>query len=82
MLLGDLVALKVLSPDMRDNEEWLKRFQREGQAARMFRHPNAVTVHDLRTTPDGLMYLVMEYIEGRTLSDELAARGRYTVPAH
>ncbi len=78
VLLGDLVALKVLSPDMRDNEEWLKRFQREGQAARMFRHPNAVTVHDLRTTPDGLMYLVMEYIEGRTLSDELAARGRYT----
>lgn len=77
VLLGDLVALKVLSPEMREDEAWLKRFQREGQAARMFRHPNAVTVHDLRTTPDGLMYLVMEYIEGDTLAEEIRRRGSY-----
>lgn len=77
VLLGDLVALKVLSPEMREDEAWLKRFQREGQAARMFRHPNAVTVHDLRTTPDGLMYLVMEYIEGVTLAEEIRRRGTY-----
>ena len=78
ILLGDRVALKVLTPEMRNNAEWLKRFQREGQAARRFRHPNAVTVHDLRTSSDGLTYLVMEYIQGQTLSEELAARGRFT----
>jgi serine/threonine-protein kinase len=78
ILLGDLVALKVLPPEMQSNTEWLKRFQREGQAARRFRHPNAVTVHDLRTTPDGMIYMVMEYIQGRTLAADLAERGRYT----
>ena len=78
ILLGDRVALKVLPPEMQSNTEWLKRFQREGQAARRFRHPNAVTVHDLRTTPEGMIYLVMEYIEGKTLAAELLEKGRYT----
>ncbi|HEX8098356.1 MAG TPA: serine/threonine-protein kinase [Pyrinomonadaceae bacterium] len=78
ILLGDRVAIKVLPPQMRNNPEWLRRFRREGQAARRFRHPNAVTVYDLRTTSDGLIYMVMEYVEGRTLDAELKARGRYT----
>ena len=52
-LLGDRVAIKILPIEMRRNEEWLKRFQREGQAARRFRHPNAVVVHDLRTSSEG-----------------------------
>ncbi|MBD0327360.1 MAG: hypothetical protein ICV68_13060, partial [Pyrinomonadaceae bacterium] len=43
ILLGDRVAIKVLPPQMRNNAEWLRRFRREGQAARRFRHPNAVT---------------------------------------
>ncbi len=46
-LLGDRVAIKILPPEMRRNHEWLRRFQREGQAARRFRHPNSVVVHDL-----------------------------------
>lgn len=76
ILLGDQVAIKVLPPQMRNNAEWLRRFQREGQAARRFRHPNSVTVYDLRTTSDGLIYLVMEYVEGHTLDAELKRRGR------
>src|SRR5207253_2345799 len=60
---------------MRSNTEWLRRFQREGQAARRFRHPNAVTVYDLRTSADGTIYLVMEYVEGFTLDAELRKRG-------
>jgi serine/threonine-protein kinase len=78
ILLGDRVAIKVLPPQMRNNAEWLRRFRREGQAARRFRHPNAVTVYDLRTTADGLIYMVMEYVEGHTLDSELKARGRFT----
>src|SRR5262245_28858816 len=78
ILLGDRVAIKVLPPEMRSNTEWLRRFQREGQAARRFRHPNAVTVYDLRTSGDGTIYLVMEYVEGNTLDVELRKRGRFT----
>jgi len=78
ILLGDRVAIKVLPPQVRNNAEWLRRFRREGQASRRFRHPNSVTVHDLRTTPDGTTYMVMEYVQGHTLDAELKRRGRFT----
>lgn len=78
ILLGDRVAIKVLPPHVRSNADWLRRFRREGQAARRFRHPNSVTVHDLRTTPDGTTYMVMEYVQGHTLDSELKRRGRFT----
>lgn len=78
ILLGDRVAIKVLPPHVRNNAEWLRRFRREGQAARRFRHPNSVTVHDLRTTSDGTTYMVMEFVEGHTLDAELKRRGRFS----
>lgn len=78
ILLGDRVAIKMLPPEMRSNTEWLRRFQREGQAARRFRHPNAVTVYDLRTSSDGTIYLVMEFVEGTTLDVELKQRGSFS----
>ena len=77
ILLGDRVAIKVLPPEVRNNAEWLRRFRREGQAARRFRHPNAVTVYDLRTAADGTIYMVMEYVEGHTIDHELKTRGRF-----
>lgn len=78
ILLGDRVAIKILPPEVRNNAEWLRRFRREGQAARRFRHPNAVTVYDLRTAGDGTIYMVMEYVEGHTLGEEIKRRGRFT----
>jgi serine/threonine-protein kinase len=78
ILLGDRVAIKVLPPEVRTNAEWLRRFRREGQAARRFRHPNAVTVYDLRTAADGTIYMVMEYVEGHTLDLAIKTRGRFT----
>ena len=78
ILLGDKVAIKILPPEVRNNAEWLRRFRREGQAARRFRHPNAVTVYDLRTSSDGVIYMVMEYVEGHTLDAEIRLRGRLT----
>src|SRR6266436_3705230 len=80
ILLGDRVAIKILPQEMRNNAEWLRRFRREGQAARRFRHPNAVTVYDLRTAADGTIYMVMEYVEGHTLDAEIKKRGRFTAP--
>jgi serine/threonine-protein kinase len=78
ILLGDRVAIKVLLPEFRANPEWLRRFQREGQAARRFSHPNAVAVYDLRTSSEGLVYMVMEFVEGCPLDEELKRRGRYS----
>ncbi len=77
ILLGDRVAIKVLPPEVRTNAEWLRRFRREGQAARRFRHPNSVTVYDLRTAADGTIYMVMEYVEGHTLDLAIKTRGRF-----
>src|ERR1044071_6890262 len=78
ILLGDEVVIKTLRSEMRSNAEWLKRFQREGKAARAFRHPNSVTVYDLSSGSDGQVYMVMEYVEGHTLDKELKVRGRFT----
>ena len=78
ILLGDRVAIKILPPEVRNNADWLRRFRREGQAARRLRHANAVAVHDLRTASDGTIYMVMEYVDGHTLDTELKKRGRFT----
>ena len=78
ILLGDEVVIKTLRSEMRNNAEWLRRFQREGKAARAFRHPNSVTVYDLSSDSGGMIYMVMEYVEGHTLDRELKRRGRFT----
>ncbi len=75
ILLGDNVAIKILSSNFNSDPESLRRFLREGQTARRFHHPNVVAVHDLRTMPDGTAYMVMEYIQGHTLKKELDNRG-------
>src|SRR5882724_4166264 len=78
ILLGDRVAIKVLPVEVRTNAEWLRRFRREGQAARRFRHPNAVTVYDLRIACDGIIFMVMDYVENNTLDAEIKKRGQFT----
>src|SRR5205823_12876436 len=62
ILLGDQVVIKTLRSEMRNNAEWLKRFQREGKAARGFRHPNAVTVYHLPAGRDGMIYMARDYV--------------------
>lgn len=76
-LLRDVVALKMLRGDERENLRWRRRFVREGQAARRFRHPNSVTVYDLRTSRDGTIYLVLEFVDGVTLRSAFRERRRY-----
>ena len=75
ILLGDDVAIKILSGNFNADPESLRRFLREGQTARRFDHPNVVAVHDLRTMPDGTAYMVMEYIQGDTLKQEIDKKG-------
>ena len=61
----------------------LRRFQREAQTAASIKHPNVVTIHDVGQQ-EGLHYIVMEYVEGRTLADfcrdEIAHRPDHAFP--
>jgi len=70
------VAIKVLHRDLAASPRVQARFRREAEAIRMLDHPRIVSVLDHGTVSDGRPYLVMEWVEGRPLSDELSARGR------
>jgi len=66
--LGRPVAIKILSRDLADKEQFLERFLREADALSRLSHPNVVQVYD-RGEVDGQPYLVMEYVEGASLRD-------------
>ncbi len=73
------VALKVIAPQFTTNEEVGERFRREAEAAGRLRHPNVVNVTDFGVTvlgKDQLAYLVMEYLDGRSLGDLLKEKGQ------
>jgi serine/threonine-protein kinase len=66
--LGRLVAVKVLQQHAAAQAEWRRRFEREAKALSALAHPNIVTVTD-SGLDDGLPYLVMELLQGKTLSE-------------
>jgi formylglycine-generating enzyme required for sulfatase activity/serine/threonine protein kinase len=73
--IGDTVAVKVLRPDVVENEKSRQRFYREARAAAMLHHPNAVVIHDFGEDADGTAYIVMELLVGRSLRQVLAQEG-------
>ena len=70
--LNRLVALKILTRDKEQDEQFAVRFAREAQALARLNHPNIVTVHDFGEA-GGHCYLVMEYVDGMNLRQLLAA---------
>jgi len=70
--LGRDVAVKLLSPQMAAPEGVRERFEAEARSAARLNHPNVVSVYDTGEH-DGVPYLVMELLPGRTLADELSA---------
>src|SRR5215813_12490191 len=74
------VAVKTVRPDILSDEdlqegEAIARFEREAHAAASIQHPNVVGVTDFGKSPDGVFFLVMEYVEGETLYDLLRREG-------
>ena len=65
------VALKVLPAEMLTDEAARKRFRKEALALSKLNHPNIATIYDF-DTQDGVDFLVMEYVEGTTLSEKLS----------
>ena len=73
VLMDRLCAIKIMSPALSQDPDAIARFNREATNASRISHPNVCAVYDFGFTPEGVLYLAMEYLEGRELSDLLAA---------
>jgi serine/threonine protein kinase len=67
------VAVKVLKPELSQNQTLVRRFSAEAQAVAMLDHPNTVKVYDSGQDTDGSLFIAMEYIEGISLRDAMRA---------
>lgn len=74
MLLGRIVALKMLRRETAGDEESVRRFINESKAVSMLSHPNIVKIYDVSVKSE-LKYIVMEYVEGITLKNYMTRRG-------
>ena len=77
--LGRHVAVKILHERYANDEQFVERFRREATHAAGLSHPNIVSIYD-RGVAGGSYYIVMEYIEGRTLKELIVTRGPCPVP--
>lgn len=76
--LNRFVAMKVLKPEFSADTNFIRKFQREAQAAAGLAHPNVVNVFDVGEDK-GVNYIVMELVEGITLKDYISKKGKLTV---
>jgi serine/threonine-protein kinase len=76
---GEKVAFKVMHAHLLDNPANVRRFRREAQAANKVRHPHAVKIFDVGVTPNGSPYIIMDYLDGPSLSDVIAKEGKLPV---
>ena len=76
--LNRYVAIKVLPPHLGFDKEFVERFQREALASAKLRHPNIVVIHDVGHQ-QGIYFIVMELLEGRTLKQIIEAEGALSV---
>ncbi len=75
------VALKVLPPELADDEDRLRRFEREAKAVAALNHPSIVTVHSVEES-DRVHFITMEYVEGSTLRALLESGALQQADAH
>ena len=76
-VLSRTVAVKVLAPQYAEDQQFVARFRREAQAAAALNHPNIVSVFDTGSNGN-VHYIVMEYVEGKTLQETLREESRLT----
>ncbi|EOD01320.1 Stk1 family PASTA domain-containing Ser/Thr kinase [Caldisalinibacter kiritimatiensis] len=74
-LLNRYVAIKILRPEFTNDEDFIKKFRRESQAAASLSHPNIVNIYDTGVE-DNIYYIVMEYIAGKTLKELIREKGK------
>ncbi|MFN8551589.1 MAG: protein kinase [Candidatus Obscuribacterales bacterium] len=69
------VAIKILAPKLVADLKSMKRFRQEAQVTSSLEHPNIVTAHDFGITPQGQIFLIMDFVEGRTLASIITESG-------
>ena len=74
------VAIKILHPHLSKDTDAVQRFVHEATAIAKLHHPNIVEIYDFSTTKQGMQYLVMEYVEGRTLAEHIEQKGAFKFP--
>ncbi len=74
-VLESSVAVKILKPQLRPDEQRSERFKREARAASRLNHPHIISVIDFGETSSGLLYIVTEYLRGKPLSAVLTESG-------
>ena len=72
------VAVKIIKPEYAADPDVADRFMREARTMAKLRHPHAAMIFDAGNLPDGRHFIVMEFVEGCTLSETLAQEGRFT----
>jgi serine/threonine-protein kinase len=75
VLMDKVVAIKVLRPSLAADEKIVARFSREARAASRISHPHALSVTDFGEDENGTVFLVMEYLDGKTLKDIIREEG-------
>jgi serine/threonine-protein kinase len=75
VMLGKTVAVKLINPELVTSPEVVRRFQREARAATALNHPNIVSVYDLGQTPEGTLYIAMEFVDGPSLKQVITTGG-------
>ncbi len=75
VLMDKTVAVKVLRPSLAADEKIVARFSREARAASRISHPHALSVTDFGEAEDGVVFLVMEYLDGKTLKELIRQDG-------
>ena len=78
-LLNRYVAIKILRPEFTKDEQFVENFRRESQAAAGLSHPNIVSVYDVGQEGN-IHFIVMELVEGKTLSELIEEKGRLDLP--
>ncbi len=77
-LIGRIAAVKILHPELSQNQSIVERFFNEARATTKIKHPGIVEVFDFGNLPTGQGYIVMEFLDGEPLAHAMRRRGRYS----
>src|SRR6266700_349278 len=80
VLMDKTVAIKVLRPSLAADEKIVARFSREARAASRISHPHALSVTDFGEDEGGVVFLIMEFLNGRTLKEVIRHEGPLPLP--
>ncbi|HJU55138.1 MAG TPA: serine/threonine-protein kinase [Pyrinomonadaceae bacterium] len=72
------VAVKIIKPEYASDPDVADRFMREARTMAKLRHPHAAMIFDAGNLPDGRHFIIMEFVEGHTLSEALETEGRFS----